>query len=173
MGADKLAENTPNAPKLICPIVCPSPKVWDFNEKRLHWVSVVRDWKQTKFKNCKEQRVRLQNFFDPIMASNWCSLSLAGNFVFSKWKIMRLGVGSTTSIKLFLMVSLLQHPCQKWQKRLCNNFDSATDTVQFTHIKVPNFLSFLFLMRNVLLFHSTLPSYLISVEFGHFFPLCT
>ena len=31
MGADK-AENAPNAQ-----IVCPSPKVWDFNEKRLHW----------------------------------------------------------------------------------------------------------------------------------------
>jgi hypothetical protein len=24
-------------------IVCPSPKVWDFNEKRLHWASVVCD----------------------------------------------------------------------------------------------------------------------------------
>ena len=38
IGADKLAQNTPNAPKLICP----SPKVWDFDEKRLHWASVVR-----------------------------------------------------------------------------------------------------------------------------------
>ena len=32
MGADKLAENIPNAPKSI----------WDFDEKRLHWASVVR-----------------------------------------------------------------------------------------------------------------------------------
>ena len=23
-------------------IVCPSPKVWNFDEKRLHWASVVR-----------------------------------------------------------------------------------------------------------------------------------
>ena len=23
-------------------IVCPRPKVWDFDEKRLHWASVVR-----------------------------------------------------------------------------------------------------------------------------------
>ena len=38
MGDDKSGENTPNAPKFICP----SPKVWDFNKKRLHWVSVVR-----------------------------------------------------------------------------------------------------------------------------------
>ena len=28
MGADKLAENTPNAPKFIC------PKLWDFYEKK-------------------------------------------------------------------------------------------------------------------------------------------
>ena len=33
MGADDLAENTP--------VVFPSPKVLDFNEKRLHWASVV------------------------------------------------------------------------------------------------------------------------------------
>ena len=32
MGADSLAENTPNAPKVL-----------DFNEKRLNWASVVRD----------------------------------------------------------------------------------------------------------------------------------
>ena len=38
MGADKSAENTPNAPKFVCP----SPKVWNFDEKRLHWASVVR-----------------------------------------------------------------------------------------------------------------------------------
>ena len=38
MGADSLTENTPNAPKFISP----SPKVWDFNEKRPHWASVVR-----------------------------------------------------------------------------------------------------------------------------------
>ena len=28
-------------PNLSAQIVCPSPKVWDFNEKKLHWVSVV------------------------------------------------------------------------------------------------------------------------------------
>ena len=38
MGADSSAENTPNNPGFICP----SPKVLDFNEKRFHWVSVVR-----------------------------------------------------------------------------------------------------------------------------------
>jgi hypothetical protein len=42
MDADKLAKNTPNAQNLSAQIVCPSPKVWDFDEKRLHWGSVVR-----------------------------------------------------------------------------------------------------------------------------------
>jgi hypothetical protein len=27
---------------LSAQIVCPSPRVWDFDENRLHWVSVVR-----------------------------------------------------------------------------------------------------------------------------------
>ena len=37
-AADSSAQNTPNAPEFICP----SPKVLDFNEKRLHWASIVR-----------------------------------------------------------------------------------------------------------------------------------
>jgi hypothetical protein len=35
MGADSLAENTPDATEFICPIGIPSPKIWDSNEKRL------------------------------------------------------------------------------------------------------------------------------------------
>ena len=42
MGVDKLFKNTPNAPKFIC------PKVWDFDEKRLHWASVVRAIKHVR-----------------------------------------------------------------------------------------------------------------------------
>ena len=42
MGADKLAKITPNAPNCIRQFVCPSPKVWNFNEKRLQRVFVVR-----------------------------------------------------------------------------------------------------------------------------------
>ena len=35
--------DTPNAPEYISTqFVCPSPKVLDFNEKRLYWVSAVR-----------------------------------------------------------------------------------------------------------------------------------
>ena len=37
--------NWPKIPKmpqnLFAQIVCPSPKVWDFDEKKLHWASVV------------------------------------------------------------------------------------------------------------------------------------
>ena len=29
-------------------IVCPSPKVWDFDEKGLHWASVVRAHRSTE-----------------------------------------------------------------------------------------------------------------------------
>jgi hypothetical protein len=36
MGADKSDK------KFSAQILCPSPKVWDFDERRLHWVSVVR-----------------------------------------------------------------------------------------------------------------------------------
>ena len=32
-------------PNLSAQIVCPSPKVWDFDEKRLHRASVVREAK--------------------------------------------------------------------------------------------------------------------------------
>ena len=28
---------------LSAKFVCPSPKLWDFDETRLHWVSVIRD----------------------------------------------------------------------------------------------------------------------------------
>ena len=43
MGTDSLAENTPLMPQnLFAQFVCPSPKVLDFNEKRLHWAFIVR-----------------------------------------------------------------------------------------------------------------------------------
>ena len=34
MGADELAENTPNPPNLSAQIVWPSPKVWEVDEKK-------------------------------------------------------------------------------------------------------------------------------------------
>ena len=43
MGADSLAENTSNTPKLIWPIRPNGPKVWDVVEKRHHWASIVLD----------------------------------------------------------------------------------------------------------------------------------
>ena len=38
---------------LSAQFVCPSPKVLDFNEKRLHWASVARAWKVTQSENMK------------------------------------------------------------------------------------------------------------------------
>ena len=41
--------NQPKIPQnLSAQIVCPSPKVWDFDEKRLHWASVVRELNEFK-----------------------------------------------------------------------------------------------------------------------------
>ena len=42
MGADRLAQNTQNTPELIYQICLPKPKSSGFQEKRLHWASVVR-----------------------------------------------------------------------------------------------------------------------------------
>ena len=42
MDADKSAEKTQIPQNISAQILCPNPKVWDFDEKRLHWVSVVR-----------------------------------------------------------------------------------------------------------------------------------
>ena len=42
MGADKLAENNPNAPKIICPIHLPKPKILGFQWKKASSASVVR-----------------------------------------------------------------------------------------------------------------------------------
>ena len=40
-------------------IVCPSPKVWDFDEKRLHWASVVRGRKHVVLSS---SRLQYQNY---------------------------------------------------------------------------------------------------------------
>ena len=46
--------NRPKIPQnLSAQIVCPSPKVWDFDEKRLHWASVVRDCVVRQSSDCK------------------------------------------------------------------------------------------------------------------------
>ena len=48
---------------LFAQIVCPSPNVWDFYEKRLHWASVVRvsEYLAT-FKGANYLRFLHQNF---------------------------------------------------------------------------------------------------------------
>ena len=42
MGADSAAENTPKCPRIYLPNLSAQAQVLNFNEKRLHWASVVR-----------------------------------------------------------------------------------------------------------------------------------
>ena len=42
MGAESLTENTPHAPKFICPICLPKPKSSGFQWKKLRLASLVR-----------------------------------------------------------------------------------------------------------------------------------
>ena len=55
--------NLPKVPQmpqnLSAPIVCPSPKVWHFDEKVLHWASVVRD-----LATCISRRINLARVND-------------------------------------------------------------------------------------------------------------
>ena len=44
MGADTLAENTPNAPQIFGPICLPKPKSVGFSKRSSLWVSVVRGY---------------------------------------------------------------------------------------------------------------------------------
>ena len=46
MGADKLAKNTPNAPKLLSPICLPNPKILGFSKKKLS-LGVRSPWMHT------------------------------------------------------------------------------------------------------------------------------
>jgi hypothetical protein len=43
IGAENWLKIPQRPQNLSAQFVCPSPKVWDFNEKRLHWATVVRE----------------------------------------------------------------------------------------------------------------------------------
>ena len=55
LGADSLAENTQMPQNLSAQFVCQSPKVLDFNGKRLHWASVVRAQCYAAMKETREK----------------------------------------------------------------------------------------------------------------------
>ena len=59
MHADSLAKNIPIAPESVCP----SPKVLDFNAKRLYWASVVRVLFHQQFQEMflAKRRIKSQN----------------------------------------------------------------------------------------------------------------
>ena len=69
MGADKLTENTQIPQDLSAQIVCPSQKVWECHEKRLHWASVVHAYKQST-----------QIFSSSVVLSSW------GLLLKNKWQ---------------------------------------------------------------------------------------
>ena len=66
------AENTgtPNAPKFVCP----SPKVWNFGEKRLHWASVVRVHRQliSRLQRLLFAHKKLQAFLTALAEKFFC-----------------------------------------------------------------------------------------------------
>jgi hypothetical protein len=63
MGADSSAENTPNAPEFICPIYLPKPKSSGFQwKKKLHWASVVRDFKHFAMRYPVEEAEKKSEF---------------------------------------------------------------------------------------------------------------
>ena len=76
MGADKLAENTTNAPKLICPICLPKPKSLGFDEKRLHWASVVSGFTENISNNVLK-RTCFFNLYTLEQFSKWINLFLS------------------------------------------------------------------------------------------------
>jgi hypothetical protein len=76
MGADKLAENTTNAPKLICPICLPKPKSLGFDEKRLHWASVVSGITENISNNVLK-RTCFFNLYTLEQFSKWINLFLS------------------------------------------------------------------------------------------------
>ena len=97
---------------LSAQIVCPSPKVWDLDEKRLHWASVVHDHDQGYVRNLHSSRLCLQFVYcifdhelrmdlivnvlclDPLLAV------LFQNFLF--WGALALSLVCIVSLKTIL-----------------------------------------------------------------------
>ena len=121
MGANKLGENTPNAHNLSAQTVCPSPKVWDFDEKRLHWVSVVRGTGNTASKLT----------FSICVVLSWTSFGKHSILISSQlrilfWEIiynvswiLRLwkAVWSVLQRKIQVCLAQLGDPCSKLSKK--------------------------------------------------------
>ena len=66
MGADKLAENTPMPQNISAQFVRPSQEDWGFNEKRLHWESIVRDFFQDLLFKCKPCMAELGKYLTQV-----------------------------------------------------------------------------------------------------------
>ena len=62
IGADKLAENTSNIPKMYLPkLSAQAQKFGIFNEKkRLHWASIVREYNHSFFLSYRPRNKKLE-----------------------------------------------------------------------------------------------------------------
>ena len=79
---------------LSAQIVCPSPKVWNFGEKRLHWPSVVRVHRQliSRLQRLLFAHKKLQAFFDRACRKVFF-------FVDLKLKLIKIDFASSLNIK--------------------------------------------------------------------------
>ena len=127
MGADSLVENAPIAPEFICP----SPNVLDFNEKRLHWASVVHVWEG-------EKKVYIADIFYGLTNKCVQGLGIFPNKVSSlRWHCCNEG-GHTVILKCFnikevcipVFLDIHRHPKQKYFFKC---YDAFFEIIQFIH----------------------------------------
>ena len=102
-------------------IVCPSPKVWDFDKKRLHWVSVVRETGNTASKLT----------FSICVVLSWTSFGKHSILILSQlrilfWEIIYnvswilwlwKAVWSVLQRKIQVCLAQLGDPCSKLSKK--------------------------------------------------------
>ena len=84
---------------LSAQFVCPSPKVLDFNEKRLHWASIVRDLKNLN----QGQNTLTHSFFSPPQELFICTVKkflLIKSFIATK-------ICNNSLLQAFLFVCLI------------------------------------------------------------------
>ena len=95
--------------------VCPSPKFWDFNEKRLYWVSIVPAVKKGKNRKKEQRELHLWEGFDFII--------LCQNIICSSNKIPRANVTSVSDFSVLSFSGKCVGTIKIWREELKNNKD--------------------------------------------------
>ena len=92
---------------LSAQFVCSSPKVLDFNEKRLHWVFVVHVLKHAVFKHSAEKLENGKFHTKPFILLEYFLCEIFLNFVaFSQY----LNLNSNTIVSFLLLFVILLSP---------------------------------------------------------------